>query len=142
MWSTFSSLYLGLGQDTATSLAEYVRLVRIGKFTAANQLFDSSLAVHQHVPLVCVERALGLFYQGRNAASLAFVGEALGNNNLDSDQRMLLCMIERLTTIMARGAMFPALCRVRQLRESLKSVPWNDFSLYQVRQPILMRFTY
>lgn len=132
MWSTLSSLYLDLREDIAAILTEYVRLVRIGKFAAAQRLFDSSLAVHQKVPLVCVERALGLFYQGRNAAVRAFVAEALGNDAFKPDQRALLHMINRFATLMARGAMFPALYRAWHLRDELRSVVWDDFSLYQV----------
>ncbi|MCJ1268532.1 hypothetical protein MMC22_008420 [Lobaria immixta] len=122
MWSTFSSLHAELRKDIGAILTEYVRLVRIGKFAAAEKVFSSFSAVDRKVPLLCIERALGLFYQGRNAAVCAFVDEILADQELEPDQRALLLMINRFATIMARGAMFPALYRARNLRDELTSI--------------------
>ena len=132
MWSTFSSLYSELPRDLGTSLTEYVRFVRIGKFAAAEEVFTSFSAEDRKVPLLCIEKALGLLYQGRNAAVRAFIDEILANQELKPDQRWLLLMVYRFATIMARGAMFPALFKARELRDKLMSVAWKDFSLYQV----------
>lgn len=132
MWSTFSSLYAELRKDIGAVLTDYVRLVRIGKFAAAEEVFSSFSAADRNIPLLCIERALGLFYQGRNAIVCAFIDEVLAKQELEPDQRALLLMIKRFATIMARGAMFPALYQARNLQDELMSVAWSDFSLYQV----------
>ena len=132
MWTLYSPLYSDLPEPIATALSSYVRLVRIAHYTEAEESFASNLEQHQELPLVCVERALGLLSQGRFSAARSFVDQAAGFGELEEDQRTLLGLIKGFATIGARGNLFPALCRTRELRAELNSIEWTDFSRFQV----------
>ena len=132
MWSIYSTLYSDLPQSIASALSSYVRLYRIGNFTSAEELFVSDLQPHQQRPVVCVERAVGLFSQGRLSAVRSFVDEMLNFGQLEDDQQKLLELIKGFATVGSHGSLFAALCRTRKLRTDLALLRWDDLSFFQV----------
>ena len=133
MWSIYSSLYSSLPPEIASSLNKYVRLVRLRRFSAAEDCFkDSCLIINQQCALVRIERAFALFAQGQCGAVRDFVRVGEGFPDTAEDQRMLLVLLDRYATIGARGNLFSALCRAREFKAQLTSISWDEFSLYQV----------
>lgn len=132
MWSIYSSLYSDLSQSIASALRSYVRFYRIGNFTSAEELFVSDLQQHQQHPVVCVERAVGLFSQGRFSAVRSFVDEASNFGQLKDDQQKLLQLIRGFATVGSHGSLYAALCRTRKLRTDLALLRWDELSLFQV----------
>jgi hypothetical protein len=133
-WSNYSIELQGYPDSLVKDLDKYVRAYRIGKFSDAQELYESTIAPSlPSYGILIIGRAEALRYETRWGQLVGLLDGCLTSEIFTASQVEYLSLMKALAEIYVFGSLLPALRKARKFRDDLGSTQWHELSIYQVR---------